>query len=52
MPTPAFAAAVNPGGTGGKPRGYSTFYALDGVSFVLQYLQQPKERRAPTPRSR
>jgi len=49
VPAPAFAAAVNPGGTGGKPRAFSTFYALDGVNFVLQFTQQPTNNFTNTP---
>jgi len=43
MPTPAFAAVVNPGGTGGRAGGFSTFYAVDGGNFVLAFTQQPTD---------
>jgi hypothetical protein len=42
-PKPAFAAAVNPGGTGGKIGGYSTFYVVDAGSIALTILQQPTD---------
>jgi hypothetical protein len=42
-PTPAFAAVVNPGGTGGRAGGFSTFYAVDGGNFVLFFAQQPTD---------
>ena len=42
-PTPAFAAVVNPGGTGGKIGGFSTFYVVDAGSIVLTITQQPTD---------
>jgi len=40
-PTPVYAAVLNPGGTGGLARGYSTFSVVDAGNLVVNFTQQP-----------
>lgn len=40
-PEPAYAAVLNPGGTGGLGKGFSTFEVVDAGNLQLAYTQEP-----------